>query len=63
MLTRYDVPLPPMGDPADVVRRTYDQIEAGALEVLADDRSVAVRRTLALPLDEAYPELVDLGLV
>lgn len=63
MLTRYDVPLPPMGEPADVVRQTYDQIEAGALEVLADDRSVAVRRTLALPLDEAYPELVDLGLV
>lgn len=63
MLTRYDVPLPPMGEPADVVRSAYDQIEAGALEVLADERSATVRQSLALPLDQTYPELRGLGLL
>jgi NAD(P)-dependent dehydrogenase (short-subunit alcohol dehydrogenase family) len=63
MLMQYDVPLPPMGEAVDVVRSTYDQIEAGALEVLADERSHAVRQTLALPIEQAYPELGDLGLV
>ena len=63
MLTKYDVPMPPMGEAVDVVRSAYDQIEAGALEVLADERSHTVRQTLALPLGEAYPELEQLGLL
>jgi NAD(P)-dependent dehydrogenase (short-subunit alcohol dehydrogenase family) len=61
MLTKYDVPLPPMGEAVDVVRSAYDQIEAGALEVLADERSRTVRQTLALPIEQAYPELEALG--
>lgn len=62
MMTKQTVALPPMGEPDDVVRSAYDQIEAGALEVLADERSRAVRAGLALPIETAYPELERFGL-
>jgi NAD(P)-dependent dehydrogenase (short-subunit alcohol dehydrogenase family) len=40
--------------PADVVRQVLDGIEAGALEVMADDMTRAVRGGLAKPVDERY---------
>ncbi|QWS34971.1 SDR family oxidoreductase [Curtobacterium aetherium] len=61
MMTKQTVALPPMGEPDDVVRSAYDQIEAGALEVLADERSRQVRAALALPLETVYPEIAQLG--
>jgi NAD(P)-dependent dehydrogenase (short-subunit alcohol dehydrogenase family) len=46
-----------MNDPADVVRSAYDGIEAGELEVLADDLSVRVKQGLAAPIVALYPQL------
>ena len=40
--------------PADVVRQVLDGIEAGALEVLADDITRAVRGGLQQPVDARY---------
>ena len=40
--------------PADVVRQVLDGIVAGAMEVLADDMTRAVRGGLAQPVDERY---------
>ena len=40
----------PKGDPADVVREAYDGLEAGALEVLADEYTRDVRSRLADPV-------------
>jgi len=40
--------------PADVVRQVLDGIEAGAMEVMADDMTRAVRGGLAQPVDERY---------
>jgi NAD(P)-dependent dehydrogenase (short-subunit alcohol dehydrogenase family) len=40
--------------PADVVRQVLDGIEAGALEVMADDLTRAVRGGLQQPVDERY---------
>lgn len=44
-------------DPADVVRDAYDGLEAGELEVLADDVSVAVKAGLAGPIEGLYPQV------
>lgn len=44
-------------DPADVVRDAYDGLEAGVLEVLADDVSVAVKAGLAGPIEALYPQV------
>ena len=44
----------PKSAPADVVRQVLDGIEAGALEVMADDLSRAVRDGLGQPVDERY---------
>ena len=44
----------PKSAPADVVRQVLDGIEAGALEVTADDMTRAVRDGLAQPVDERY---------
>ncbi len=45
-------PLPnPKSDPADVVRQVLDGIEAGAVEVLADDLTRAVRANLPQPIE------------
>lgn len=42
--------------PADVVRTAYDRYEAGALEILADAHSAALKAALAEPLVEAAPD-------
>lgn len=47
----------PMGEAADVVRDSYDGLEAGALEVLADQASVDVKAGLSGPLEGLYPQL------
>ncbi|MDO8189151.1 SDR family oxidoreductase [Conexibacter sp. JD483] len=44
-------------DPADVVRATLDGVEAGALEVIADDDTAASKAALSADVRVAYPEL------
>ncbi len=44
-------------DPADIVRKAYDGVAAGAFEVLADDLSVQVKAGLAAPIESLYPQL------
>jgi NAD(P)-dependent dehydrogenase (short-subunit alcohol dehydrogenase family) len=48
-------------DPADIVARAYDGLEAGEFEVLADDTSVQVKAGLSAPLQALYPQLVAPG--
>lgn len=43
-------------DPADVVSDAYDGLEAGRLEVLADEVSVQVKAGLAAPIEGLYPQ-------
>ena len=43
--------------PAEVVADTWDALEAGASEVLADELTRRTRATLGLPLADQYPEL------
>jgi NAD(P)-dependent dehydrogenase (short-subunit alcohol dehydrogenase family) len=47
----------PKNDPADIVRKAYDGIAAGAFEVLGDDLSVKVKSGLAAPIEALYPQL------
>ncbi|MGX5682779.1 SDR family oxidoreductase [Schumannella luteola] len=47
----------PKNDPADIVRIAYDGLEAGSLEVLADEISVRVKQGLAAPVEALYPQL------
>lgn len=49
----------PKNDPADIVRKAYDGIAAGAFEVLADDLSVQVKSGLAAPIETLYPQLTS----
>jgi NAD(P)-dependent dehydrogenase (short-subunit alcohol dehydrogenase family) len=56
-LARMTPPLPALSEPADVVRETYDQLEDGAWEILADQRSRDVRANLSAPLEAMYPTL------
>lgn len=49
----------PKSDPADVVRQVLDGVEAGALEVLADETSRGVRSRLHLPIEEQFPQLAS----
>jgi NAD(P)-dependent dehydrogenase (short-subunit alcohol dehydrogenase family) len=46
----------PKGDPADVVAATYDGLEAGELEILADDTSRTIKQALSQPLEALYPQ-------
>ncbi len=48
---------PDKNDPADVVRAAYDGLEAGQLEVLADETSRQVKAGLAAPISALYPQL------
>lgn len=48
----------PMNDPADIVRSTFDGIDARDYEILADDLSVSVKQGLAGPIEAMYPQLV-----
>lgn len=45
-------------DPADVVRAALDGIEAGKLEVLADDNSVQLKAALSADPSVLYPQTV-----
>ncbi len=51
MATGVDAPKTP---PADVVRQVLDGLEAGALEILADQAARDVRAALDRPVDERY---------
>jgi NAD(P)-dependent dehydrogenase (short-subunit alcohol dehydrogenase family) len=44
-------------DPRDIVAAIYDGLEAGELEVLADDASRWVKQQLSQPLTALYPQL------
>jgi len=44
-------------DPADVVSAVWDAVEAGEIEVLADEVSRNVRAALSAPLEAIYPQL------
>ena len=41
-------------DPADIVRAGFDGVEAGEHEVLADDRSIAVKAALSGTIEDLY---------
>lgn len=47
----------PKASPVDVVRQALDAIEAGELEVLADDVSRQVKAGLSAPIEAMYPQL------
>ena len=47
----------PKGDPVDVVRDTFDALEAGAHEAVVDEPSRRVRAALSAPLEALYPSL------
>jgi NAD(P)-dependent dehydrogenase (short-subunit alcohol dehydrogenase family) len=49
----------PKAHPVDVVRQTYDALEAGKSEVLADEGSLSLKRTLSL----AVPGYIDPSVV
>ncbi len=51
MMAGWDIP---KNDPADVVRLTFDRLEAGAQEILADADTTAVKAQLSLPPEELY---------
>lgn len=47
----------PKNDPAEVVRITYDGLDAGQYEIVVDDLSRTVKAGLAGPIERLYPEL------
>ncbi|HWS32752.1 MAG TPA: SDR family oxidoreductase [Actinoplanes sp.] len=47
----------PKLDPAVLVTRVLDTLEAGGHEVLADDTSVQLKAALSAPLEALYPQL------
>ena len=49
----------PKTDPADLVRIVFDAVEAGELEVLADQTSVQAKAGLSAPLELVYPQLAN----
>ncbi len=49
----------PKLDPADLVTQTFDVLQAGGYEVLADDTSVRVKAGLSAPLEAVYPQLAS----
>ena len=54
MMAGFDVPKP---DPAEVVATALDGVEAGLLEVIADDDTAQVKAALAGDLAAMYPQL------
>lgn len=54
MMAGWDIP---KNDPADVVRSALDGIEAGSLEVLADDDTIATKDSLSADPSVVYPQL------
>ncbi|SDN85195.1 Short-chain dehydrogenase [Klenkia soli] len=49
----------PKLDPAVLVQRVLDGLEAGAYEVLADETSVQLKAGLSAPLEAVYPQLAQ----
>jgi len=49
----------PKTAPVDVVRQVLDGVEAGALEVLADETSRMVKANLHRPIQEQFPQLAQ----
>ncbi|MCM6763620.1 SDR family oxidoreductase [Rathayibacter sp. ZW T2_19] len=47
----------PKASPVDVVGQTFDGLESGAFEVLADETSRQVKSGLTAPLEAVYPQL------
>ncbi|MEV6560897.1 SDR family oxidoreductase [Nocardia sp. NPDC051756] len=56
MTARLDVP---KNDPADIVRIALDGVDAGELEILADDISAQVKLNLAASIETMYPQLIS----
>ena len=54
MIARLDVP---KNDPAVIVRKAYEGLEAGEYEILADELSGRVKAGLAAPVETRYPQL------
>lgn len=54
MIARLDVP---KNDPAVIVRKAYEGLEAGEYEILADELSGRVKTGLAAPVETLYPQL------
>jgi NAD(P)-dependent dehydrogenase (short-subunit alcohol dehydrogenase family) len=54
MIAALDVP---KSDPRDIVAAIYDGLEAGELEILADDTSRRVKQALSQPLAALYPQV------
>ncbi|TSE14456.1 SDR family NAD(P)-dependent oxidoreductase [Arthrobacter sp. KBS0703] len=48
----------PKMQPADLVRITFDAVEAGDFEVIADELTSAVKAALSAPIPALYPELI-----
>jgi NAD(P)-dependent dehydrogenase (short-subunit alcohol dehydrogenase family) len=51
----------PKSDPADVIRQVLDGVEAGEVEVLADETSRAVRAHLGEPIQAQLARLTPVG--
>ncbi|WP_457253958.1 SDR family oxidoreductase [Pedococcus sp. P5_B7] len=49
----------PKMQPAELVTKVYDGVEAGDYEVIADDLTVHVKAALSGPVEALYPELRD----
>ena len=47
--------------PADLVRLTFDAVEAGDYEVIADELTAGVKAALSAPVLSLYPELLAPG--
>lgn len=45
-------------DPADVVRQVLDGVEAGAVEIMADDLTRAVRASLSQPVEAQFAQFL-----
>lgn len=56
MLAAYDVE---KNDPADVVRTALDGLEAGRIEILADENTVQVKAALSADPSVLYPQVVS----
>jgi hypothetical protein len=45
--------------PAELVTKVYDAVEAGECEVIADELTAQVKAALSGPVEALYPELRD----
>jgi len=47
----------PKTDPAELVNKVFNGVEAGEYEVLADEASVNLKAGLSAPIEAVYPQL------